>query len=226
MLQLFNVTKIYPGSIKALSDVSFKVNKGEFVFLVGNSGAGKSTLLKLITREELPTHGQILVNGKNIVRLRGREIPLYRRRIGMVFQDFRLLPNKTAFENVAFALEICGLSGKQIKERSLYALERVGMAKKADRFPAELSGGEAQRVAIARAIVNNPILLLADEPTGNLDPENSLAIINLLKEINYSGTTVIVATHDALIVDALRQRVIALKDGKIVRDEESGAYAG
>jgi len=226
MLQLFNVTKIYPGSVKALSDISFKVEKGEFVFLIGSSGAGKSTLLKLLTREEVPTHGQILVNGKNIVRFRGREVPLYRRKIGMVFQDFRLLPNKTAYENVAFALEICGVSPKHIKDRTLNALEKVGMAKKAHRFPAELSGGEAQRVAIARAIVNNPILLLADEPTGNLDPDNSLAIINLLKEINFAGTTVIVATHDAFIVDSLRQRVLALKDGKIVRDEERGAYAG
>ncbi|MCL6634847.1 MAG: cell division ATP-binding protein FtsE [Peptococcaceae bacterium] len=224
MIQFYNVTKIYPNGVKALTDVTLRIRKGEFVFLVGPSGAGKSTLTKLLYREELPTRGQIILNGKNIVRLRPREVPHLRRKIGMVFQDFRLLPQKTVYENVAFALEVIGASSREIKRAVPAVLSMVGLAEKAGAFPDHLSGGEQQRVCVARAIVNNPVLIIADEPTGNLDPETSWELMKLFLDINRRGTTIIMATHAWDIVDALKKRVVALAGGRIVRDEEEGAY--
>ncbi|MBC7106295.1 MAG: cell division ATP-binding protein FtsE [Firmicutes bacterium] len=224
MLQLYNVTKIYPNSIPALLDVTLRIQRGEFVFLVGPSGAGKTTLTRLILREELPTRGQILFNGKSVARLRPSEVPYLRRRIGVVFQDFRLLPNKTAYENVAFALEVTGASRREIRRTVPAALARVGLADRAHLFPAQLSGGEQQRVCVARAIVNNPPLLIADEPTGNLDPENSWQLMRLFEEINRAGTTILMATHAWDIVDRMKKRVVALSRGRIVRDEREGAY--
>jgi len=224
VLQLYNVTKIYPNSIPALLDVSLRIQRGEFVFLVGPSGAGKTTLTKLILREELPTRGQILFNGKSITRLRPSEVPYLRRRIGVIFQDFRLLPNKTAYENVAFALEVTGASRREIRRAVPAVLARVGLADRAHLFPAQLSGGEQQRVCVARAIVNNPLLLIADEPTGNLDPENSWQLMRLFEEINRGGTTILMATHAWDIVDQMKKRVVALSHGRIVRDEQEGAY--
>jgi cell division transport system ATP-binding protein len=225
MINLYNVTKVYTNGAKALNDVSLTIQKGEFVFLVGPSGAGKSTLIKVIFREEVPTRGQVLLNGKNIARLKGREIPHLRRKIGMVFQDFRLLPQKNVYENVAFALEVTGASGKIIRSRVPEVLEKVGLAEKFKMFPSQLSGGEQQRVCIARAIVNNPVLLIADEPTGNLDPDTSWGLMKLLSDINKSDTTIIMATHARDIVDSMKRRVVAMADGKISRDEESGVYA-
>lgn len=224
MINFYNVTKIYPGGVKALIDVTLQIRKGEFIFLVGPSGAGKSTLTKLIYREEVPTRGQIIFNGKNVGRMRQREVPYLRRRIGMVFQDFRLLPQKTVFENIAFALEVTGASSREIKKMVPRVLDMVGMAKKADVFPDHLSGGEQQRVSIARAIVNNPVLIIADEPTGNLDPENSRELMKLFLEINRRGTTIIMATHAWDIVDAMKKRVVALAGGQVVRDEKEGTY--
>ncbi|BAF60928.1 MAG: cell division ATP-binding protein FtsE [Pelotomaculum sp.] len=224
MIQIYNVTKIYPNGVKALTDVTLRIRKGEFVFLVGPSGAGKSTLTKLLYREELPTRGQIIFNGKNIVRMRSREVPYLRRKIGMVFQDFRLLPQKTVYENVAFALEVTGASPKEIKRSVPAVLNMVGLGEKAGVFPDHLSGGEQQRVCVARAIVNNPVLIMADEPTGNLDPETSWELMKLFLDINRRGTTIIMATHAWDIVDAMKKRVVALSGGRIVRDEEEGAY--
>lgn len=224
MIQLQNVTKIYPGGNKALSDVTLRIKKGEFVFLVGPSGAGKSTLTKLLYKEELPSRGQIIFNGKNVVRMRPRDVPYLRRKIGMVFQDFRLLSQKTVAENVAFALEVIGSSNREIKKTVPAVLSMVGLSEKADVFPDHLSGGEQQRVCVARAIVNNPILIIADEPTGNLDPETSWELMKLFKEINMRGTTIIMATHAWDIVDTMKKRVVELSGGKIVRDEEEGAY--
>lgn len=224
MIQLYNVTKIYPNGVKALTDVTLRIRKGEFVFLVGPSGAGKSTLTKLLYREELPSRGQIILDGKNIVRMRPREVPYLRRKIGMVFQDFRLLPQKTVYENVAFALEVIGASSREIKKSVPAVLDMVGLSEKAGAFPDHLSGGEQQRVCIARAIVNNPLLIIADEPTGNLDPETSWELMKLFLDINLRGTTIIMATHAWDIVDAMKKRVVALAGGKIVRDEEEGAY--
>ncbi|HOV80544.1 MAG TPA: cell division ATP-binding protein FtsE [Bacillota bacterium] len=224
MIQLYNVTKIYSNGVKALTDVTLRIRKGEFVFLVGPSGAGKSTLNKLLYREELPTRGQIILNGKNVIRMRAREVPYLRRKIGMVFQDFRLLPRKTVYENVAFALEVIGASDREIKRTVPAVLNMVGLAEKAGVFPDHLSGGEQQRVCVARAIVNNPVLIIADEPTGNLDPETSWELMKLFLEINRRGTTIIMATHAWEIVDAMKKRVIELSGGKIVRDEEEGAY--
>lgn len=224
MIQLYNVTKTYPNGVKALTDVTLRIRKGEFVFLVGPSGAGKSTFNKLLYREELPTRGQIILNGKNIIRMRPGEVPYLRRKIGMVFQDFRLLPHKTVFENVAFALEVTGSSGREIRRAVPTVLNMVGLSGKADVFPDHLSGGEQQRVSVARAIVNNPVLIIADEPTGNLDPETSWDLMKLLLDINRRGTTVVMATHAWDIVDAMKKRVIALAGGRIVRDEEEGAY--
>jgi len=224
MINMINVSKTYPNGTKALTDISLRIEKGEFIFLVGPSGAGKSTLTKLIFREEQPSRGQILFNGKNIARLRSREVPHLRRSIGIIFQDFKLLPNKTVTENVAFALEVIEASRREINKAVPEALEMVGLTKKGDVMPAHLSGGEQQRVAIARAIVNNPPLIIADEPTGNLDPDTSWEIMSLLQEINKCGTTVMMATHAKVIVDAMRKRVIALERGRVVRDEERGAY--
>ncbi len=224
MIQLYNVSKIYPNGVKALNDVTLQIRKGEFVFLVGPSGAGKSTLTKLLCREELPTRGQVVINGRSLTRMKNREVPYLRRKIGMVFQDFRLIPSKTVFENVAFALEITGASGKEIKRAVPTVLRMVGLEKKANMMPSQLSGGEQQRTCIARAIVNNPLLVIADEPTGNLDPETSWELMKLFLDINRRGTTIIMATHAWDIVDAMKKRVVALSNGNIIRDEESGAY--
>lgn len=224
MIQLYNVSKIYPNEVKALNDITLSVKKGEFVFLVGPSGAGKSTLTKLICREELPSRGQVIVNGRSVVRMKNREVPYLRRRIGMVFQDFRLIPNKTVFENVAFALEVTGASRKEIRRVVPSVLRMVGMERKINMLPAQLSGGEQQRTAVARAIVNNPVLILADEPTGNLDPDNSWELMKIFMDINRRGTTVLMATHARDIVDDMKKRVVQLENGTIVRDEEGGVY--
>jgi len=225
MIQMYNVSKTYENEVKALNDVTLHIAKGEFAFLVGSSGAGKSTLIKLICREELPTRGQVLFNGKNVVRYKGKEIPLLRRKIGMVFQDFRLLPQKTVFENVAFALQIAGVGRKEIRRAVPPVLKLVGLENKTEMIPAKLSGGEQQRVSIARAIIKKPSLIIADEPTGNLDPDTSWDIINLFSDINRRGTTVLVATHAWDIVDAMKRRVITLAGGRLVKQGERGAKA-
>lgn len=224
MINFYNVTKEYPNGVKAVNDVTLRIKRGEFVFLVGASGAGKSTITKLIFREERPTAGQIFFNGRNVLRFKGREVVAMRRKIGMIFQDFRLLPRKTAFENVAFALEVIGVSRREIRTRVPQMLELVGLAEKADHFPNQLSGGEQQRVCVARAIVKNPVLILADEPTGNLDPENSRGLMELFEQINRAGTTMIIATHAWDIVNEMKKRVIHLEKGRIIRDEEQGSY--
>ncbi len=219
-----DVWKTYPNGTHALRGVSVQIDRNEFVYVVGPSGAGKSTFMKLIYREEVPTKGQISVNGFNIGRLKQRKIPYVRRNIGVVFQDFRLLPKLTAFENVAFALEVIEAPKKVIKKRVMEVLDLVGLKNKANRDPSQLSGGEQQRVAIARAIVNNPSVIIADEPTGNLDPETSWEIMQLLDEINFRGTTIVMATHNKEIVNNMRKRVIAIEQGHIVRDEQRGEY--
>lgn len=224
LIRLQNVTKTYDNGAKALIDVTLRIKKGEFVFLVGPSGAGKSTLTKLLYREEMPDRGQIILNGKNVVRMRSREVPYLRRKIGMVFQDFRLLPRKTVTENVSFALDVIGASNKEIKRAVPAVLSMVGLKEKAAVFPEHLSGGEQQRVCVARAIVNNPILLIADEPTGNLDPGTSWELMKLFMAINRRGTSIIMATHAWDIVDRMKKRVIEMANGRIVRDEEEGAY--
>ncbi|GAA1919047.1 cell division ATP-binding protein FtsE [Nocardioides lentus] len=225
MIRFEKVTKTYPGQgHPALDDVTVDVEKGEFIFLVGTSGSGKSTFLRLVLREARPTSGRVYVAGKEINRLAGWKVPGLRRRIGTVFQDFRLLPNKTVSENVAFALQVIGGSRSQIAELVPETLELVGLDGKGDRFPDELSGGEQQRVAIARAFVNRPQILIADEPTGNLDPGTSVGIMKLLDRINRTGTTVVMATHDAGIVDQMRKRVVELEGGVVVRDQAQGAY--
>jgi cell division transport system ATP-binding protein len=225
VIRFENVTKVYPTMTRpALADVDMEIEKGEFVFLVGPSGSGKSTVIRLVLREERPTKGRIHVAGRDLARLSDWKVPRLRRQIGCVFQDFRLLPNKTAFKNVAFALEVIGkhrsLIGKVVPE----VLELVGLAGEESSLPDELSGGEQQRVAIARAFVNRPMILLADEPTGNLDPTTSVEIMKLLDRINRTGTTVVMATHDAAIVDQMRKRVIELDSGRLVRDQSRGVY--
>lgn len=224
MINFYNVTKLYPNGVRALNDVSLRICKGEFVFIVGPSGAGKSSLIKIIFREELPTRGQVLFGGKNVARLRGREIPYLRRKIGMVFQDFKLLPGKMVSENVAFAMEVTGASSKDIKKRVPQVLEQVGLKDKLNVRITELSGGEQQRVCIARALVNKPMVLIADEPTGNLDPDTAWDLMQLLSDINKDGTTVIMSTHAREIVNEMKRRVIAISEGKIARDEECGVY--
>ena len=225
MIRLENVTKSYPTSTRpALDDVSLDVDHGEFVFLIGPSGSGKSTLLRLLLREEVPTSGDVYVANWNVARLPRRRVPRLRQRMGCVFQDFRLLPTKTVAENVAFALEVIGKSAHTINTVVPEVLDLVDLDGKADRMPGELSGGEAQRVAIARAFVNRPLVLLADEPTGNLDPETSDDIMGLLERINRTGTTVLMATHDRHIVDAKRRRVVELSMGKLARDDARGVY--
>ena len=225
MIRLQNVTKIYPSQTRpALSDVSVEIGKGEFVFLVGQSGSGKSTFLRLILKEERATSGQVHVAGKDLARLSSWKVPALRRQVGTVFQDFRLLNNKTVQENVAFALEVIGRPRTQIDKVVPEVLDLVGIKGKVGRKPDELSGGEQQRVAIARAFVNRPMILIADEPTGNLDPTTSVGIMRLLDRINRTGTTVVMATHDDDIVDQMRKRVIELEGGKLVRDQSRGVY--
>ncbi|MFC5906673.1 cell division ATP-binding protein FtsE [Streptacidiphilus monticola] len=225
MIRFDNVSKTYPRQNRpALDNVSLEIEKGEFVFLVGSSGSGKSTFLRLILREERPSTGAVHVLGKDLARLSNWKVPHMRRQLGTVFQDFRLLPNKTVGQNVAFALEVIGKPRSTINKVVPEVLELVGLAGKQDRMPGELSGGEQQRVAIARAFVNRPMLLIADEPTGNLDPQNSVGIMKLLDRINRTGTTVLMATHDQAIVDQMRKRVIELDQGHLVRDQSRGVY--
>jgi cell division transport system ATP-binding protein len=219
------VTKIYPGADRpALDNVSLEVEAGEFVFLVGPSGSGKTTLIKLMLKEVTPTSGEIVVAGVNLNELRSWKVPYLRRNIGCVFQDFKLLPNKTAFENIAFALEVLGRPRRFIYDQVFEVLRLVGLEHKADSFPGELSGGEQQRISIARAIVNHPPVLLADEPTGNLDPATATELMGLFDRINKTGTTVLIATHNKDMVDTMRKRVVALENGKIVRDQVRGVY--
>jgi len=224
MITLENVTKVYPGNTVAVKDVDIEIAKGEFVFLVGPSGSGKSTLIRLIMREEAPTNGDIWVAGKHASNLQNWKIPHLRRSIGTVFQDFKLLPNKTVYENVAFAMEVTGKRGSIIRNQVPQVLKLVGLSSKADRLPRQLSGGEQQRVAVARAFVNRPLILLADEPTGNLDPGTSVGIMRILDRINRTGTTVVMATHDHAIVDAMQRRVVELDRGRVIRDESRGIY--
>ncbi len=224
MIRFENVNKTYKADAVALSDMTVEIDKGEFVFIVGPSGSGKTTFIRLLLREEAPDSGHIWVAGRDIGALNHWKIPYLRRNIGCVFQDFRLLPNKTVFENVAFALEVIGRSKHQIASQVPQVLDLVGLSKKRENLPGELSGGEQQRVAVARAFVNRPLILLADEPTGNLDPKTSQGIMTLLERINRTGTTVLVATHDAGIVDQMRRRVIELDHGILVRDQARGVY--
>jgi cell division transport system ATP-binding protein len=225
MIRFENVSKIYPGTDRpALDNVNLEIEKGEFVFLVGLSGSGKSTFLRLVLREERPTIGTIHVAGKDLNNLPNHKVPELRRQVGTVFQDFRLLPNKTITENVAFALHVLGHSQKEIDREVPEVLELVGLEDKADRKPSEISGGEQQRVAIARAYVTKPPILIADEPTGNLDPSTSVGIMKLLDRINREGTTVLMATHDSGIVDQMRKRVIELDQGHVIRDQVRGVY--
>ena len=224
MIELQNVTKEYSKGNAALNGVSVKIEQGEFVFVVGDSGSGKSTLIKLIMKEMDPTEGTIVVNGKNLNKMKHRQIAKYRRGIGVVFQDFRLLKDRNIYENIAFALRVTETPTRIIKQKVPAALSLVGLAQKYKSFPKELSGGEQQRVAIARAIVNEPAILLADEPTGNLDPTNSWEIMSLLKEANERGTTVLVVTHNQEIVNEMNERVITMKQGVIVSDEKKGGY--
>lgn len=224
MIQMYNVTKVYLSQIQALVDVTLRIGKGEFVFLVGASGAGKSSFIKLLLREEMPTRGQIFVAGKSLVRMRQQDVPYHRRNIGVIFQDFRLLPNYTVFENVAFALRVVEVPPREIPGRVKEVLSLVGLEGKENLYPEWLSGGEQQRVAIARAVVNRPAIVLADEPTGNLDLDIAWEIMKLLMEINRRGTTIVMATHAKEIVDRMRQRVIAIENGRVVRDEKRGAY--
>lgn len=225
MVEFQSVTKTYPNGVTALRDVTLRITPREFVFIVGATGTGKSTLLKMIYREELPTSGRVIVEGRDVTRMRARQIPFLRRRVGVVFEDFRLLPHKTARENVAFALEVTGAFPGQEDERVQEVLAVVGLSVRAGARPGELSAGEQQRVSIARALVHRPPLLLADEPTGNLDPDTSWDIVQLLSQINVGGTTLVVTTHNKTIVDILRRRVVALEDGAIVRDQPRGLYA-
>ncbi|MBO9609327.1 MAG: cell division ATP-binding protein FtsE [Paenibacillaceae bacterium] len=224
MIEMQDVWKTYPDGTHAIRGINLKVDRNEFVYVVGPSGAGKSTFMKMIYREEKPTKGQIYVSGFNLGKLKQRKIPYLRRSIGVIFQDFRLLPKLTVFENVAFALEVIETPKKLIKKRSMEVLELVHLKEKANSLPTQLSGGEQQRVAIARAIVNSPSVIIADEPTGNLDPDTSWGIMKLLEEINYRGTTIIMATHNKEIVNTLRKRVIAIEKGLIARDEARGEY--
>lgn len=224
MIKFDKISKIYSDDSIALNDISFEIKKNEFCSIVGRSGAGKSTLLKLLIREESPTSGNIFIDNVDITNLRRGQLPFLRRRIGAVFQDFKLLPQKTAYENVAFSMEVMGIDEKIIQEDVPQILRLVGLAKKAYHFPHQLSGGEKQRVSFARALVYRPEILIADEPTGNLDLLNTLDVIRLLLKINELGTTVILATHDKTAVDNLRKRVVTIEDGRIIRDEEKGRY--
>lgn len=224
MIKFKNVSKIYDNNVKALSDVSIDIESGEFVFLVGPSGAGKSTFIKMLLKEVEPTTGQIVVGDIDLSTLSRKDIPYFRRKIGMVFQDFRLIPNLNVYENVAFAMKVVEASPKEIRRRVPMVLSLVGLSHKYKMFPSELSGGEQQRVSLARAIVNKPSVLIADEPTGNLDPETAKEIMGLLDNINKTGTTILMATHAKDIVDTMKKRVIAIESGEIARDEKRGMY--
>ena len=224
MIEFNNVSKIYNNNVKALSDVSVKINSGDFVFLVGPSGSGKSTFIKMLLKEIEPTMGNITVADKKLSEIKRNQIPYYRRKIGMVFQDFRLIPTLNVYENVAFAMRVVEASQKEIRKRVPMVLSLVGLSHKYKMFPNELSGGEQQRVSLARAIVNNPSVLIADEPTGNLDPDTAKEIMELLEDINRSGTTIVMATHAKDIVDNMKKRVIAIEKGSIVRDDRKGMY--
>ncbi|PLT32593.1 cell division ATP-binding protein FtsE [Bacillus sp. V5-8f] len=224
MIEMADVYKTYPNGVVAVNGITTKIKQGEFVYVVGPSGAGKSTFIKMMYREEKPTKGNITVNGINLSKLRNSRVPLFRRNLGVVFQDFKLLPTLTVFENVAFAMEVIEKHPAEIKRRVMEVLDLVGLKHKIRMLPAELSGGEQQRVSIARSIVNSPKVVIADEPTGNLDPETSWEIMNTLEEINKRGTTVIMATHNKDIVNNMKHRVIAIENGKIVRDEQRGDY--
>jgi cell division transport system ATP-binding protein len=224
MIEMQDVYKTYPNGVVALNGISVRIRQGEFVYVVGPSGAGKSTFIKMMYREEKPTSGSIMINGVNLARLKDSKVPLLRRHIGVVFQDFKLLPKLTVYENVAFALEVIEESPKMIKKKVMEVLDLVGLKHKARFFPNELSGGEQQRVSIARSIVNSPKIVIADEPTGNLDPDTSWGIMELFEEINNRGTTIVMATHNREIVNTIKRRVIAIENGKIVRDEARGEY--
>ncbi len=224
MIEMKNVVKKYPNSVVAVKGLNIQIKQGEFVYIVGPSGAGKSTFIKMMYREEKATSGEIKVNGTDLTTLKDREIPFLRRNMGVVFQDFKLLPRKNVYENIAFALEVIEKDPEEIKKRVMDVLKLVGLTKKVKMFPDELSGGEQQRVAIARSIVNSPKVVIADEPTGNLDPETSWEIMRLFDEINARGTTIIMATHNKDIVNTMRKRVIAIENGQIVRDERGGDY--
>lgn len=225
MINFDMVSKQYKNSnTPALDEINLNIAQGDFVFLVGQSGSGKSSLLRLLLKEEKPTSGTVTVDGINVAKLPNRKVPAFRRTMGIVFQDFRLLPGKTVFDNVAFGMEVIGKSKKEIQQRIPAILDLVGLDEKAHRLPSELSGGEQQRVALARAFVNKPKLLLADEPTGNLDPSTSVGIMKLLDRINRTGTTIVMATHDVAIVDQMRKRIVQMENGKIIRDQERGMY--
>lgn len=224
MIKFENVSKIYPGDFMALENVNLVIEDGEFVSFVGHSGSGKSTLFKLITGEEHPTEGTIYFNDRAVSSIKRRLLPYFRRNFGTVFQDYKLLPQKTAYENVAYALEVAGFYNEEIAEKVPEILELVGMSDKADKFPGQLSGGEQQKVSIARALVHNPKVILADEPTGNLDPVSTWEIMQLLLKINSLGTTVLLATHNKETVDKLRKRVVGMESGKVVRDDQKGRY--
>lgn len=224
MLEMIDVSKIYPGGSVALQDINVRIEQGEFVFVVGPSGAGKSTFFKMLFREVLPSSGKVIVNGHDLIKMTDKEIPYFRRQLGIVFQDYRLLPDRTVYDNVAFAMQVIETPYRKIKRRVNDVLDLVGLRKRAHAYPTELSGGEQQRIAIARAIVNDPILLIADEPTGNLDPETSWEIMDIFREVNKSGTTIVMATHDREIVDEMEKRVIAIEHGHIVRDDAKGVY--
>lgn len=224
MIRYNGVTKQFPSGTVGLKNVSLDIDDGEFVFLVGASGAGKSTFTKLLIHEYLPTSGTIFVNGRNINNLKKKEIPHYRRNIGFIFQNYRLLNDRTAYENVAFAVEVQGLSKREVRRKVNYALRKVGLENRKDHFPHQLSGGEQQRVAIARAIVNSPQIIIADEPTGNLDPETAREIMAILNTINQNNTTIVMATHDSTIVNEESHRVVELSHGELIRDEKQGGY--
>lgn len=224
MIHMSGVSKIYENGAVALNNINVDIEKGEFVFVVGSSGAGKSTFIKMIFREVLPSQGTLLVNGRNIAAMKEQDVPYLRRGLGIVFQDYRLLPNKTVYENISFAMQVIEAPRREMQKRVNNVLDLVGLKEKYRCFPSQLSGGEQQRVAIARAIVNSPMVVIADEPTGNLDPETSWGIMEIFKRINKSGTTIVMATHDKMIVDTMQKRVIAIEEGRIIRDEMKGAY--
>ncbi|XJS10353.1 cell division ATP-binding protein FtsE [Aerococcaceae bacterium WGS1372] len=224
MIQLTDVSKRYENGVVALNNINLRIEQGEFAYLVGPSGSGKSTLMKIIYREEIPSKGKVQVGKYNLNRIKSKDVPLLRRQVGVIFQDFKLLPKFTAYENIAYAMEVTGKSRKEIKKRVKEVMTLVGLRTKANHYPSELSGGEQQRVSIARAIVNYPRILVADEPTGNLDPENALEIFKLLEQINLSGTTVLMGTHNDQLVNEFKHRVIRLEKGQLIRDEYKGDY--